>query len=185
MRKLTLMTTLLSSLTLSPQVFSANQLYIETGLGTSQYSSKLNGSVFNHDASNSPSAKVLIGSRLTRSPHAWFELMYNYNAQTTFSDSTVELTSQMISTGVKLTSDQTAPMSFFVRSGIGKVFLSANSGSSINKNQYYFGGGISYRFENKRALNFEFQQFNVPDVDAGNYQVQSSAVFLTIKQDID
>ena len=174
----------MASLVLPIQAFAANELYLETGFGASQYSSNLGASTIN-DAPASPSAKILIGSRLNRSPHAWFELMYNYNAKTTYANSSVDLTSQMISSGVKLTTDQKMPMSFFVRGGMGKVFLNTNSGSSINKNQYYFGGGISYRFENKQALNFEFQQFNVPDVDAGNFQIQSTAVFLTLKQDID
>ena len=184
MRKLTLIASIMGGLAFSSQAFSINELYLETGIGASQYSSNLGTSTIN-DAPASPSAKILIGSRLNRSPHAWFELMYNYNAKTTYANSAVDLTSQMISTGIKLTTEQKAPMSFFVRGGIGKVFLSANSGDSINKNQYYFGGGISYRFENRRALNFEFQQFNVPDVDAGNYQIQSTAVFLTLKHDID
>ncbi len=184
MRKLMLSAAILAGLILSTQAFSANKLYLETGLGASQYSSTLGGSTLN-DAPSSPSAKILLGSRLTRSPHAWFELMYNYNAKTTYSDSDVEMTSQMISTGMKFTTDPNTAMSIFVRGGIGKVYLSANSGDSINKNQYYFGGGISYRFENRQALNFEFQQFNVPNVDLGNYQIQSTAVFLTLKQDID
>ncbi|MEY8204511.1 MAG: outer membrane beta-barrel protein [Bermanella sp.] len=188
MHRLTIITAAVACLAQAPLAFSASQLYLETGVGGSQYSSSLSASTLN-DASVSPSAKVLIGSRLNHSPYAWFELMYNYNAKVSYANSAADLSSHMVSTGVKLTSAQTAPLSAFIRGGIGKVFLSPNSSSTINKNQYYFGGGISYRFANKSALNVEYQKFIIPDVDTdtnlNTFQIDSSAVYLTLKQDID
>ena len=188
MSKLSLTAPIMACLIFSTPVFAAKELYLETGIGASQYKSDLSASAMN-SAPASPSAKILIGSRLNSSPHAWFELMYNYNAATKYPGTSVTLSSQMISTGFKLTTEQNAPTSAFIRGGVGKVFLSPNTGESINKNQFYFGGGISYRFENNRALNLEYQQFNVPNVDtdtnSDTFQINSSAVFLTLKQDID
>ncbi len=188
MRKLTLLASIIGSIAFPLCANAVNELYIETGLGISQYGSDLSGSTLN-DTSIAPSAKVLIGSRLTQSGHIWYELMYNYNSKTTYSDSNISLTSRMISNGFKLTTNQTSPLSAFVRSGFGKVSLTPSGGSSITKNQYYLGGGISYRFENSRALNVEYQHFIVPAVDtdsnSNTYQINSSAVFLTLKQDID
>ncbi len=178
----------MACLILSMPAFAAKELYLETGIGASQYKSDLSASAIN-SAPASPSAKILIGSRLNRSPHAWFELMYNYNAATKYTGTSVELGSQMFSTGLKLTTHQSAPISGFIRGGVGKALLTTNTGESINKNQYYYGGGISVRLANKRAINLEYQQFNVPnidvDIDSKSFQINSKAVFLTLKQDID
>jgi opacity protein-like surface antigen len=191
MRKLTSSAAVLVGLALSTQVLSSSELYLETGIGASQYKSDLSASAIN-TAPASPSAKILIGSRLNSSPHAWFELMYNYNANTKYKDSVVSISSQLISTGVKLTTLQSASTSAFFRAGGGKIFISPNEGESISANQYYLGGGMSYRFTAKRAVNVEYQYFIVPNVDAdnndtnpGTYSINSSAVFLTLKQDID
>ncbi len=188
MSKFTLVASMITCLALSAQVFAANDVYLETGVGASQYKSDLTVSVLN-TAPASPSAKILIGSRLNSSPYAWYELMYNYNATTKYGESSVELNSQMLSTGLKLTTHQSASASVFVRAGAGKILLITDLGERNYKNQYYYGGGISLRFSNKLALNLEYQQFNVPNIDTDtnseSFQINSKAVFLTLKQDIN
>jgi hypothetical protein len=193
MSKLSLIASVMACLIASVPAFSANELYLETGIGASQYKSDHSASPVN-TAAASPSAKILIGSRLSHSPHAWFELMYNYNAKAKYEGSVASagLSSQVLSVGVKLTTIQSASTSAFFRAGAGKMFLSPSSGENINANQYYIGGGVSYRFQTKRAVNFEYQQFMIPNVDTDDsganpntFQINSSAVFLTLKQDID
>lgn len=149
---------------------AGNSNYVEYGFGAAQLhslDSEQNKGL--SDTSFGGSAKLLIAGRLTRSFNTWFELSATH--ATGFEDSTTKTktSSNILSAGLKFTTDPRQKFSSFMRLGGGKVFSNvksngdteaeANVSSDVNDRQFYVGTGVSFRLDTKQAINLELQRY--------------------------
>ncbi len=161
--------------------------YVELGLGITQHQA-VDSSSSESELPQSLAGKVLIGGKIFNSSRIWYELMYNYDSTTKYSDTNFEFSSQSVSTGLKLTTNSNNKFVAFTRFGGGITrFDTRNNGSfsSASKNQAYAGIGIGHRLTNRQFLNLEYQIFHYFDLGAGAIDENSGSLFFTYQNYLD
>jgi|GEM_PF-2502108 len=163
---------LLTSALLSTSLLSyaGTTNYVEYGFGATKLhsvDSEENKGIAKH--SYGGGAKLLVGGKLSRSAHSWFELGAAYTDGITKGDTT--MSTKFLSAGLKFTTDPRKKMASFFRLGGGKAFNVTKTKGEVdekdNSKQYYIGTGISFRLDIKQAVNFEFQRYGRDDRDQG------------------
>lgn len=179
--------------------------YVEFGLGATQFELAKNLNTSNSSVTPSPSGKILIGGRLNKSPHFWFETAYQYNGSFNNTSNDTRLTqnikndtvykSHSVTFGLKLTTLPYENFATYARfgAGINKVFMTTDTlttdtatssttrdSSSENKSNttYYGGGGFSFAVNKRSHLNFEYQLINYT-IDDTN--LSDHVAFMTYK----
>ena len=163
------------------------QSYVELGLGLSQHQA-IDKTSTADTLPQSVAAKILIGGKIMRNSNVWFELMYNYDGKTNYSDTNYEFSSQSVSTGLKLTTSPYKQITGFTRFGGGQTrFNYKNNGSSSSgsKFQAYVGTGLGYRLTKRQYFNFEYQFFHHFDMENGAIDENRGSVFLTYQHYLD
>lgn len=157
------------------------QSYVELGIGITQHQA-VDDSSTETELPQSVAGKVLVGGKVISSSNVWFELMYNYDSKTKYSDTNFEYSSQTIATGLKLTSNPYKELAGFTRFGIGQTrFDTRNSGvfSSASKNQAYVGAGMSYRLTKQQYFNVEYQLFHYFDLEKTAIDENNGSLFFS------
>ena len=154
-----------------------NTGYLEVGFGATQFDF-VDKVLTDYEIAPSPNLKFLLGGRVGRSQHTWFEFGYAYNGalktedNTAANDIVTTYRSQSISMGLKFTTAPNKPVSAFVRAGGGRlmkevreeVFASSSSIQLSNiyetslTNHLYGGAGINFALGRNARLGVEAQQ---------------------------
>ena len=163
------------------------QSYVELGLGITQHQA-VDDTSTESELPQSVAGRLLVGGKIIKSSNVWFELMYNYNSKTEYSDTNFEFSSHSISTGLKLTTQPYNKFVGFTRFGVGQTrFDTRNSGSfsSATRNQAYAGIGIGQRLTKRQFFNLEYQLFHYFDLENGAIDENSGSLFFTYQHYLD
>ena len=163
------------------------QSYVELGLGLTQHQA-VDDSSTESELPQSVAAKLLVGGKIINSSNVWFELMYNYDGKTKYSDTNFEYSSQSISAGIKVITAPYKKLTGFTRFGGGKTqFDMTNNGSvsSASRNQVYAGAGVGYQLAKREYFNLEYQFFHYFDLKTGAIDENSGALFFTYQHYLD
>ena len=169
-KPLLLASLLTAATSLSSLSHAGTSNYVEYGIGATQahsFNSEENKGL--KDVSIGGTAKLLIAGRISRSRSTWFELGMAHSQGNDINDTRTK--NQFLSAGLKFTTDPRSKVSSFLRLGGGKTFSTTMTTGEANEeeryNHYYLGTGMSFRLNNKQAVNVEVQRYGEEGEEIG------------------
>ena len=169
-------------LSVSVSSFAYTQNYVEYGLGATQIHSLNSGE--NKDLTNfsiGGAAKILVAGRMSYSGNTWFELAYTHTNGMSHQDN--KLSNQFLAAGLKFTTKPNQGLSSFLKLGGGRTISTSQVVGEEDEtnygNHFYLGAGLSFRMNNKQAINVEIQRFGQKGEDTG-----INSLFVSFNQSI-